>query len=625
MDFTKQTGEALSNALALDVTTASDAALAAALVPRNEALDVLLAVETPTTEQADTAEAITASVEAIEAEQEKRAETVKTANAKFAKAKEAREARIKAAAEAEAEGDDEESDEDAEESEESEVEAATDDTETASDEGDGDDEDEDAEDEGDAEGEVEASTKRAPATTRTRASKATAKALAAGNKRPAVKSASDVVITASANVDGFSLGQKMSGMDDVSRAAMNVVKAFPKFNERSARIIHDQTGGLPQIHKHGVAQFGVDFSDALTAPEKGGTSGDYNAVQAAIKEHRERMALAVSGDGLSQAALTAAAWCAPSPIVYSWIADYVVDGLITMPEISAPRGGVQITTGPRVGGESQGDTNLDGFGWEFTETEMEADPTKPFEVIDCPEFEDHRLDAVGYAFKIPILTQKAFPELVTDALRFADVMYAHKINARLINDLVTLAGAAITFNGYGPSLTDSLEALSIYAVKQRRKWNLGENAPIEVKMPVWAKEVFRADMSRRNNAPLDDPINDARLSAHFASRRLVVEYIADFEELTGANISPLPAAFTAIMYPAGAVVKAVEDVVNLSAIYDAASLSKNEYTGVFFEQAIMTAQVGYEVHKVSIPVNTAGEAGALTLTGLGDATANGSF
>jgi hypothetical protein len=60
-------------------------------------------------------------------------------------------------------------------------------------------------------------------------------------------------------------------------------------------------------------------------------------------------------------------------------------------------------------------------------------------------------------------------------------------------------------------------------------------------------------------------------------------------------------------------------------VYDAASLSVNEYTGVFFEQGLLTAKVGYGSSLLTIPVNTAGETGAAIMTGLGDSTAAGSF
>jgi hypothetical protein len=187
---------------------------------------------------------------------------------------------------------------------------------------------------------------------------------------------------------------------------------------------------------------------------------------------------------------------------------------------------------------------------------------------------------------------------------------------------------AVTFSGYGPSLTDALEALSLIAVAERRKWNIGENAVMEVKMPLFAKEVFRADMSRRAAVAFDS-VSDGQIAKHFSDRHLAVEYVADWQEINGSGGTltnlVLQGSFTALIYPAGTFVKAVEDVINLSATYDAASLTVNEFLGVFFEQGLMVFKAGYGASKVSIPINTAGEMGALDLNGLGDALAGGSF
>lgn len=264
-----------------------------------------------------------------------------------------------------------------------------------------------------------------------------------------------------------------------------------------------------------------------------------------------------------------------------------------------------MTTGPVV--STQGE-DLDEFGFVQTEAEAEAGEVKTCETIECPEFEDHRLDAIGYCFKIPLLTQKAYPELITDALRLANVRYAHKVNRRIIGDMAA-ESTEVNAVPYGASFTDTLEALSIIAVKERRKWNVGRNAVMEVKLPEFVREVFRADMSRRAGLALSDVATDARIDAEFAARRLAVEYVADWQELGGADAA-WPGSFQAMIFPAGTFIKAVEDVINLSAVYDAASLSVNEYTGVFFEQGILVAKAGYGSSLVRIPVCTAGSAGA---------------
>jgi hypothetical protein len=534
----------------MDYKSLSAEELVAALAETNEKAKALFALEAPTIEQADEAEALAATKLAIETVQAERAQAVKDAEAKFAKARESFSVDA-----ADADGDDADAADDDDDADDADADDDADDADADDDAGD---------DAADADAEAEAlaaSAKHTKSQTITpgkapvkAAAKSGAKAVAKRNKRPEVKKSNAVTITAAADVPGFATGSTLDDMSQVTKAAMGRVKAFQPWNERSAQMVSKANGGVPELHKFGVAQFGVDFDPSMLAPSNPSPMNELAAIKAALAQDR------FTG--------TAAGWCAPSENVYSFIADYVVDGLITVPEVGAPRGGLNLTTGPER--LSQGNA-LDDFGFVQTEAEAIAQTVKNCETIVCPDFVDHRLDAIGYCFKIPFLTQKAYPELITDALRFANVLYAHKVNRYVIDAIVGLSDG-VNAAPYGASFTDTLEALTIIAVKERRRWNLGANATMEVKLPEFAREVFRADLSRPD--------------AMWAG------------------------SFQALIYPAGTFIKAVEDVVNLSAVYDAASLSINEYTGVFFEQGILVAKAGYGSSIVTIPVCTAGTSGA---------------
>jgi len=617
MDFTTLSGEALTEALGLDFATATNEALTEALDARRNAATTLFALTEPTITEVDTAEALVASIREIEAEQTTRAAAVQDAADRFAAARESfstatDEADTDEAVEVEtqddatdeadeAEGGDEQDGEDADESDES------------TDEADADEGNDNGGDAGEGESTVTASASKAQ-----KVQPSAAKKVGARTKRPEVKASNKVVITAAAD-SGFAAGSTLDDMDKVTQALLNRAKGFAPFSSQTGRAIRSQTGRDEMLNKFAAASFGLDFPASLTASKE---SDDYSSYQNALKDHQAAMVAsmnaALRGD---DATLAAAGWCAPSETAYSFIADYVVDGLISVPEVSAPRGGINITTGPAK--DTQG-AALDDFGFTQTEAQAEAGDVKTCETIVCPPFVDHRLDAIGYCYKIPLLTQKAYPELITDALRLANVMYAHKVNRRVIADLVALS-TNVAYSGYGASFTDSLEALSVLATRERRKWNVGENAVMEVKVPVWAREVYRADMSRRTGLALTDVATDQKIAAEFAARRLAVEYVADWQELPSSGALTLPGSFKIMVYPSGTFIKAVEDVINLSAVYDAASLSVNEYTGVFFEQGILTAKAGYGSSILTIPVNTAGETGAAIMTGLGDSTAGGSF
>lgn len=562
----------------MDFTSMNNDELSKALTEKRDAATALFALTEPTIEQVNEAETLVASIKDIEAEQSARAEAVKDAADRFAAAK---------TAFASDDMEDDSGSEDAPKDDEEEKFS----TEDESDEGEAD-EDDDSEDADEAEAEAETgeavvvnartnhtTSQKVPVKTQS-----TAKRVAKRTKRPEVKAQAPVTITAAQDIPEFSTGQSLDGMDQVTKALMNRVKGFAPFNAQAAKAANTQSGGREVLTKVGVASFGVDVPEAMTASQ----GNDYSAVRNAVKAHQDD-------------ALTAGGWCAPSTPVYSYIADYVIDGLVTVPEVSAPRGGLLMTTGPAR------EHDVDQFGFVQTEAQAIARTVKTCETIVCPDFVDHRLDAFGYCYKIPILTQKAYPEIVTDALRYAGVLYAHKMNKRVISDMVALSTPA-NAAPYGASFTDTLEALSIIAVKKRHWWAIGENAVMEVKLPQIAKEVFRADMSRRNAVSID-AVTDQQIDAHFAARRLSVEYVADWQDQHGPD-AIFPATFDALIYPSGTFVKAVEDVINLSAVYDAASLSINEYTGVFFEQGIFVAKAGYDSSVVTIPVCTAGATGA---------------
>lgn len=635
MDFstlTSLSGEALTEALSLDFSGMDGDALTAALTERRAEATRLFALTEPTIAEVDVAEAVVASIKAIEGEQRTRAQAATDAADRFAAARQSfGDTSAQGTPAGELTDGEPNSDETVEPRD-----AASDAANLTDGEPNGDEEGDQPVDGQPGEGSASApagaegdggeggdGVQTASAARSTRVKGGAASKVAARTTRPNRAASRQVVITAAADVQGFGAGQGLSDMGEVAKALMSRTKGFPKHNARSAKSIRSANGGAEKIEKFGVASFGLDFPESLTAA---GTPGaEYATMQEAIAQHRTALTATMDKDEtITASALTAAGWCAPSSIAYSYIADYVVDGLLTMPEVSAPRGGLMVTTGPER--SSQG-TALDDFGWTQTEAQAQARTVKTFETIVCPEFTDHRLDAAGYGYVIPLLTQKAYPELVADALKFADVLYAHRMNRRFISDIVA-GSQAVAFSGYGPSFTDTLEALSLIAVAERRKWNLGENAVMEVKLPLFAKEVFRADMSRRAAVAFDS-VSDAQIAKHFSDRRLAVEYVADWQEINGGGDTltnlVLPGSFTALIYPAGTWVKAVEDVINLSATYDAASLSVNEYLGVFFEQAVMTLKAGYGSSKVSIPINTAGEMGALDLNGLGDALAGGSF
>ena len=104
--------------------------------------------------------------------------------------------------------------------------------------------------------------------------------------------------------------------------------------------------------------------------------------------------------------LASGGWCAPSETIYTLCSTESLDGLIDLPEINVQRGGIRFTKGPDFS-----DIYTDA-GFCQTEAQAIAGTTKPCVEIECPAFEEVRLDACGICVKAPILTNAGYPELV---------------------------------------------------------------------------------------------------------------------------------------------------------------------------------------------------------------------
>jgi hypothetical protein len=184
------------------------------------------------------------------------------------------------------------------------------------------------------------------------------------------------------------------------------------------------------------------------------------------------------------------------------------------------------------------------------------------------------------------------------------------MNAKVLAALTT-GSVAKTATGLGAVSTDTFDALTLYADQVKEKYRLGINSSLEVILPFYVKDILRADMSRRTGMDIS-PVTDALIAAEFSARNLAVQYAYDWQPL--GEVDAWPATFKALMYPAGTWIKGTADIINLNAVYDAASLATNTYTALFFEQGILVAPQCFESLAVEIPVCTAGTTGAADMT-----------
>lgn len=417
-------------------------------------------------------------------------------------------------------------------------------------------------------------------------------------KAPEAQAASKVTILASADT-GFASGTPLD-IDEMGVALQNRVRGFtpPSRAHRGADI---------PLQKVPVAAIGFETPDELVIDNK---TTDHMAVLAsAMNESR------LPGESL----VAAGGWCAPSETIYDLCEGETLEGLYSLPEVTVRRGGINFTKGPQFS-DFYGTPWTNGAGFKQTEAQAIAGATKDCYTISCPPFQEVRMDAVGLCIKVPILTEAGYPELIRRITSGSLTAHQHRLSVEKINRVVALSGAAkdyaVNGEGLGSSINDALAGLTIIANKRREQFRLALNASLEIVLPFWVKDMFKDDLGRRQGR--DTPASDAEIMAFFAARNLAVQFVYGWQPLatvaTGTGSLNYPATFQALMYPAGTFVAGVADVINLSAVYDAASLQVNTYTGTFMEQGLLVAEMCFDSDLVTLPTCNAGRSGAADFT-----------
>lgn len=515
----------------------------------NEALDALFAAagDNPSDEQVAEAERINGDIDRLSAESDARVTAASERATRFAAAREAAAARVTAS--------NDDGDEETEEVEEEAVE-------------------EEETEEAEA---VEAAAARPAARTSARISLAGRRPKAPVKPvRPAVQ------VTAAQDVTGFATGSSLGDMDSLGKAVVARMKGF----------------GQPQGVKGGamsnfaVASIYRQFDDSLVV----NGSNDMEVLSNAADQSR------LPGESL----VAAGGWCAPSETMYDFCFNATPEGLVSLPEIQANRGGVRFTTGPDFA------TLYSSTGFTQTEAQAIAGTAKSCYEVVCPSFAEVRLDAIGLCIKVPILTNAAYPELVQATIAQALLAHQHRVSAYAITKMVTASGSAVVPAVVGGAATNTLDGLELVAQGLRQDYRLPFGAVIEGVAPFWLKGAIRADLANRSGVDLL-AVSDATIEGYLSLRGIRLQYVYNWQALA-ANEEGYPVTAQVMLYPAGTFVKAVTDVINLSAVYDAAELSVNRYTGLFMEEGIAVFKRCFGSKLVTLNVCASGQTGANTGT-----------
>lgn len=379
---------------------------------------------------------------------------------------------------------------------------------------------------------------------------------------------------------------------DITRA---VLKSFSQYGSA-------HSGGTSV--KRAIAQFTRERPDSfqLTAAES-----DYGTVQELIKESRLEggsLLKAWSSQVDQGASLTAAAgWCAPSENLYDLCSLWSMDGILDLPTATARRGGFNYVQSQPTWATLDAATNFT----ILTEAQVIADVQKACAEIPCPTFTDTRLDVAVTCITGAFLQSAGYPEMVETWVDGTLTNHAHKLNENLISRIVTFAGAATVIPGQGgtPTATTGLatdtsatasilSAVDLAATDLRYRERMAFSQTFEVILPMWVLTQMRADIVRKNGwDPANAAVADAEIVRWFTIRNIRPQFVYDWQDFYAGGTGPgnpaapataLPTTVNFLIYPAGAVVLARQDVVTLSNVYDSTNLVNNLYTRLFTEE-----------------------------------------
>jgi hypothetical protein len=314
----------------------------------------------------------------------------------------------------------------------------------------------------------------------------------------------------------------------------------------------------------------------------------------------------VKSGGDHMGALTAAAgWCAPSENRYELCSLWTSDGLLDLPTTTAPRGGINYTND--WSWAQIMDASLTSFT-KLTEAQVIADTPKNCTELPCPTFTDRRLDVAVTCITGSFLQDVGYRENVATLIDGLTLKHEREVNEDIINQIITQAGAAIVIPpqgaaapGSGPdtsAVSSILAAVDVAAIDMRYREQMSENQVLEVVLPQWVLAQWRADIGRRNAWHADPfALANATIMQWFSVRNVRPQFIRGWQDAqsnlpTGPGditapivpITALPTTVNFLIYPAGAIVLARQDVVTLTNVYDSTNLRQNLYTALFMEE-----------------------------------------
>ncbi len=320
--------------------------------------------------------------------------------------------------------------------------------------------------------------------------------------------------------------------------------------------------------------------------------------------------------------VAAGGWCAPSEVIYDLVdGGESRDGLLSLPEIGAPRGGVSFTTGVDFAEIFAGFAARE-IGFSFTEEQDVAgeyapgatptDPNvvgpKPCYRVECPPFEEYRLDVDGLCIQSGLLAARGYPEVLADTVRKALIAHDHYVNGKQIAQMAAGSTAVTLPATQAGTAAPVLTAIELQVEHYRYARRLGRGTTLEAIFPFWIRGAIRSDLSRRLGVDLLS-VPDSRIDGWFRERGINPQFVYNWQALDASAATAFtawPTTVSFLLYSAGTWIKGVSDIITLDTIYDSMLLGNNDFTALFSEEGWFVAKRGQDSRLVTTSLTADG-------------------
>lgn len=305
-------------------------------------------------------------------------------------------------------------------------------------------------------------------------------------------------------------------------------------------------------------------------------------------------------------------WCAPSETLYGLLELESRDGLFSLPTVGWARGGIRRTLGPDFASIFAAAT-----GFHYTE-EQDADGTyavdengigtgeegnKPCLRVECPEWEEFRLEVDGICIQAGLWMQRTYPELLARTTRGVLVAHDHRLAGRRLAEIEAGSTPVTMPTPAGGAVAPLLTAIELQVQHMRSVHKLPRTMTMEAVFPSWVHGMIRTDLARRDGVDVLS-VTDGQINAWFSMRGIAPQFVSNWQDINGTDADAFtawPDEVTFLLYPAGTWIEGTNSIITLDTIYDSVLLGQNDFTALFTEEANKVVKMGHDSRAVTVP------------------------